>query len=128
MPSEIDVTMLLVLYKKTSIILTSDQRILIKRVSSSVDKIMKQSQNSVDCFVENDRYCIQSIKNTIKLACLLVFDINHLTQERERFKRRNDLDSNKATNPVLRSLGFTDNQINISRISESQFKGLNVEM
>lgn len=45
-----------------------------------------------------------------------------LKVERDGFKKNDDLYSNSVTTPVLLSLGFTDSQIQVSRIEESQFK------
>ena len=89
---------------------------------------MNNSQSSIDSVFEQQTYCIQSVKNTIKLSCRLVFEINLLRQEKDRFKKRDKLSSNSATSPVLRSLGFSESQIQTSRIEESQFNDLNVEM
>jgi len=128
MPREINVNVLSELYQKSSTILTSSQRIVIKRIPNSLELIMKNSQASVDSVFEEQIYCVQSVKNTIKLACRLVFEVNMLRQERERFKKRDELDSNSATSPVLRSLGFSESQIKMSLIEESQFNDLNVEI
>ncbi|EMH3447798.1 hypothetical protein V6H34_004993 [Vibrio harveyi] len=122
MPKAIDVHVLSGLYIQSSTLLTSEQRITIKRIPSSIEKIMKQSQASVDSVLERGEYCVQSTKNTIKLACLLVCEINQLIQECERFKKRGNLDSNSATPPVLLSLGFTAAQIQVSQIEETKFQ------
>ena len=128
MPREINAEVLFDLYNKSSTILTSSQRVAIKRIPSSLSLIMNNSQSSIDSVLEQQTYCIQSVKNTIKLSCRLVFEINLLRQEKDRFKKRDELNSNSATSPVLRSLGFSESQIQTSRIEESQFNDLNVEM
>ncbi|WP_158134830.1 hypothetical protein [Photobacterium damselae] len=128
MPREINAEVLSDLYNKSSTILTSSQRVAIKRIPSSLSLIMNNSQSSIDSVLEQQIYCIQSVKNTIKLSCRLVFEINLLRQEKDRFKKRDELSSNSATSPVLRSLGFSESQIQMSRIEESQFNDLNVEM
>ncbi|WMN64844.1 hypothetical protein [Vibrio parahaemolyticus] len=128
MPREINAEVLSDLYNKSSTILTSSQRVAIKRIPSSLSLIMNNSQSSIDSVLEQQTYCIQSVKNTIKLSCRLVFEINLLRQEKDRFKKRDELSSNSATSPVLRSLGFSESQIQMSRIEESQFNDLNVEM
>ena len=128
MPREINAEVLFDLYNKSSTILNSSQRVAIKRIPSSLSLIMNNSQSSIDSVFEQQTYCIQSVKNTIKLSCRLVFEINLLRQEKDRFKKRDKLSSNSATSPVLRSLGFSESQIQTSRIEESQFNDLNVEM
>ena len=128
MPREINAEVLSDLYNKSSTILTSSQRVAIKRIPSSLSLIMNNSQSSIDSVLEQQTYCIQSVKNTIKLSCRLVFEINLLRQEKDRFKKRDELNSNSAKSPVLRSLGFSESQIQTSRIEESQFNDLNVEM
>lgn len=128
MPREINIKVLSGLYNKSATILTSSQRIAIKRVPSSIDLIMKNSQSSIDSVVNQKIYSVQAVKNTIKLSCRLVSEINLLRQERERFRVREELNSNAATMPVLLSLGFSKDQIKMSRIEDSQFIDLNVEI
>ncbi|WEM43894.1 hypothetical protein PTW35_09000 [Photobacterium sp. DA100] len=128
MPRKIDIDVLSHFYNESSTILTSPQRVAIKRIPSSIEQVMYHSQTGIDSILDQEIYCVQSTKNTIKLSCKLVFEINLLRQEGERFKNRDNLDSNKATAPVLSSLGFTKTQIETSRIEESMFNDIGVKI
>ncbi|MGU3815361.1 hypothetical protein [Vibrio diabolicus] len=128
MPTAIDVDILVDLYKQSALILTPSQRIAIKRIPNSVHEIIRQSQSSVDSVVNEKSYCIQSVKNTIKLSCRLVYEINAIRHEQERFVSLDDLDSNFATIRILKSEGFTDEQIETSKIKETGFENIGIKI
>ncbi|HDS1205391.1 TPA: hypothetical protein QDZ84_000333 [Shewanella algae] len=127
-PSVIDVEILVDLYKQSALILNSSQRLAIKRIPNSVREIVRQSQSSVDSIVNEKTYCIQSVKNTIKLSCRLVYEINAIRHEQERFVTLDNLDSNSATIKILKSEGFTDEQIEVSKIKETGFDNIGIKI
>lgn len=127
MPSYINTDVLGELYKKSALLLTSPQRLAIKRIPNSIIDIMQHSQISVDSITHEKSYCIQSIKNTIKLSCRLIHEVNFLREHRERFVFAEGLNSNSAVLPVLQSIGYNKDQIAQSRVEESEFNGLKVE-
>lgn len=127
-PSVIDVEILVDLYKQSALILNSSQRLAIKRIPNSVREIVRQSQGSVDSIVNEKTYCIQSVKNTIKLSCRLVYEINAIRHEQERFVTLDNLDSNSATIKILKSEGFTDEQIEVSKIKETGFDNIGIKI
>jgi hypothetical protein len=122
MPQNIDTGVLSELYKKSALLLTSPQRLAIKRIPHSINEIMRHMQLSIDSVTNEKIYCVQSTKNAIKLSCKLAHEINFLREHRERFVFDNDLNSNTAAQPVLISLGFSKEQIEQSRVEET---GLN---
>lgn len=126
-PKRINSDVLADLYKKSALLLTSPQRLAIKRIPSSLSEIEHHSELFLKEITENGSYCISSIKNTIKLSCMLLHKLNFLLEHRERFNFDRDFTSNKAVFPVLRSLGFTAEQISISRIEESGFDSVQVK-
>ena len=128
MPKNINTDVLGDLYKKSALLLTSPQRLTIKRIPNRINEIMRHSKQYIDSFNNGEGYSIQSIKNTVKLSCLLVHEINFLREHRERYIIMKDLNSNNAVLPVLKSLGFSENQISISRIEESQFNDVKVKI
>lgn len=127
MPKRINSDVLVDLYKKSALLLTSPQRLAIKRIPSSLSQIAHHSDLYLNEFTEKGLYCVSSIKNTIKLSCILLHELNFLIEHRERFTFVRDLNSNKAVFPVLSSLGFTADQIATSRIEESKFDNVKVE-
>ena len=127
MPKRINSGVLVDLYKKSALLLTSQQRLAIKRIPIRLSEIERHSDLYLNEFTENGEYCVSSIKNTIKLSCMLLHELNFLLEHRERFNFARDLNSNKAVFPVLRSLGFTADQIATSRIEESKFDKVEVE-
>lgn len=128
MPKNIGTDVLSELYKKSALILTSPQRLAIKRIPNSINEVMRHSQLSVDSITKEKIYCSQSIKNTVKLTCMLIHEINSLREHRERFVFTKDLNSNTAVIPVLKSIGYDESQIAQSRVEESEFKDLNVSI
>lgn len=120
LPHDINTTLLIDIYKKSAIKLTPQQRQIIKRIPSNISSVMGAAQNAVEAAQKHD-YCIQSIKNTIKLSCYLVHHINGIRNQRERFRANNDIDSNSVVIPVLKSIGFSDKEIELSKIEESNF-------
>ncbi|MDR7120325.1 hypothetical protein [Rheinheimera soli] len=127
MPKKINSEVLADLYKKSALLLTSPQRLEIKRIPSNLSQIEHHSELFLKEFTENGSYCVASMKNTIKLSCFLLHKLNFLLEHRERFNFAKDLTSNKAVFPVLISLGFTAEQIAISRIEESRFDNVKVK-
>lgn len=127
MPKRINSGVLVDLYKKSALLLTSPQRLAIKRIPSRLSEIERHSDLYLDDFTENGSYCISSIKNTIKLSCMLLHDLNFLLEHRERFNFSREVNSNNVVFPVLSSLGFTADQIATSRIVESKFDNVEVE-
>ena len=89
---------------------------------------MRHSQLSVDSITNEKIYCIQSIKNTVKLTCMLIHELNFLREHRERFVFAKDLNSNTAVLPVLKSIGYDEIQIAQSRVEESEFKDFKVSV
>ncbi len=81
---------------------------------------MSQAQGAVNAILNEKEYCIQSIKNTIKLSCKLVHELNSLNEQRDRYVEVH-LDSQDSIKPVLKSIGFTEEQLNISKIYETNF-------
>ncbi len=128
MPKNIGTDVLSELYKKSALILTSPQRLAIKRIPNSINEVMRHSQLSVDSITNEKIYCSQSIKNTVKLTCMLIHEINSLREHRERFVFTKDLNSNTAVIPVLKSIGYDESQIAQSRVEESEYKDLNVSI
>lgn len=128
MPKNIDTDVLSELYKQSALILTSSQRLAIKRIPNSINEIMRHSQLSVDSITNEKIYCIQSIKNTVKLTCMLIHELNFLREHRERFVFAKDLNSNTAVLPVLKSIGYDEIQIAQSRVEESEFKDFKVSV
>ena len=128
MPKLINTEVLGELYKASALSLTSPQRLAVKRIPNSINEIMRHTKLSVDSAVNERIYCVQSVKNTVKLSCYLLHEINFLREHRERFIFAKDLNSNNAVLPVLRSLGFNETQITISRIEESQFDDVKVKI
>ena len=128
MPKNINTDVLGELYKKSALILTSPQRLAIKRIPNSINEIMRHSQLSVDSITNEKIYCIQSIKNTVKLTCRLIHEINFLREHRERFVFAKYLSSNTAVLPVLKSIGYNEVQIAQSRVEESEFNDLKVSI
>ena len=127
LPKKINSDVLADLYKKSALLLKSPQRLAIKRIPNNLSEIERHSELFVNDFTENSSYCVSSIKNTIKLSCILLHELNFLLEHRERFNFARDLNSNNAAFPVLRSLGFTAEQIAISRIEESDFDNVEVK-
>lgn len=119
-PQNINTTLLFEIYKESAIKLTPQQRQVIKRIPNEIDSIMSTARNAVEAAQRNE-YCVQSIKNTIKLSCYLVHLINGVRNQQERFKVRSDINSNSAVIPVLKSIGFSNEEIAASRIEESNF-------
>ena len=119
---EIDVSFMVDLYMKTSTELTQPQRKLIKSIPKSIQSILDAAEHSTDSVLNKNEYCITSIKNTIKLSCYLVHQINSLRNQQERYQENQDFNSNHATVPVLKSLGFNQAQVEISKIEESDFE------
>ncbi|WP_426359275.1 hypothetical protein ACPUVO_03260 [Pseudocolwellia sp. HL-MZ19] len=128
MPKCINIDMLGDLYKNSALLLTSHQRLAIKHIPNRVNEIMRHSQMLADSFNHKGEYCIMSIKNTIKRSSLQIHEINFLLEHKKRFIPNKGLDSNIATLLVLKSLGFSDDQIKISKIEESFFNGLKIEI
>ncbi len=127
MPKRINSGVLVDLYKKSALLLTSPQRLAIKRIPSRLSEIDRHSDLYLDDFTENGLYCISSIKNTIKLSCMLLHDLNYLLEHRERFNFSREVNSNNVVFPVLSSLGFTADQIATSLIVESKFDNVEVK-
>lgn len=119
-PKNIDTTLLFNIYKESAIKLTPHQRQAIKRIPHNIDSIMSNALNAVEAAQRNE-YCVQSIKNTIKLSCYLVHIVNGVCHQKERFQLRNDINSNSAVIPILKSIGFNNEEIAVSRIEESNF-------
>ncbi|MBB1411441.1 hypothetical protein [Pseudoalteromonas sp. SG44-17] len=117
---DINVDILIELYKNLALVLSRDQRLVVKRVPRNITLIMSHAQTAVSKLVDSDEYCIQSIKNTIKLSCKLVHELNSINEQRERYVDIY-LDSQSAMEPVLKSMGFTEEQLNISTIRETHF-------
>lgn len=127
MLQRINSDVLIDLYKKSALLLTSPQRLAIKRIPSRLSEIEHHSDLYLNELTEKGSYCVSSIKNTIKLSCMLLHELNFLIEHRERFNFARDLNTNKAVFPVLNSLGFTADQIATSRIEESKFDNVKGE-
>ncbi|MGP3790674.1 hypothetical protein [Pseudomonas sp. B392_1p] len=119
-PQNIDTTLLFDSYKESAIKLTPQQRQVIKRIPNNIDSIMSEARNAVEA-AKKYEYCVQSIKNTVKLSCHLVHLINGICNQQGRFQVRSDINSNSAVMAVLKSIGFSNEQIALSRIEESNF-------
>jgi len=74
-PQNIDTTLLFDIYKESAVRLTPQQRQVIKRIPNDIGSIMSTARNAVEA-AQRHEYCVQSIKNTIKLSCYLVHLIN----------------------------------------------------
>ena len=120
LPRDINSDILIELYQKSSLKLSRDQRLAVKRIPRSITSIMSQAQGAVNAILNEKEYCIQSIKNTIKLSCKLVHELNSLNEQRDRYVEVH-LDSQDSIKPVLKSIGFTEEQLNISKIYETNF-------
>lgn len=124
---DINTSVLDELYKKSALLLTSSQRLAIKRIPASVNEVMRHTESSFNSFLNHTEYNIQSTKNVIKLSCVLVHEMNSLREHKERFIFDISINSNTAVLPVLKSLGFTDEEIEKSRIQESRFSNVKVD-
>ncbi|MBB1294594.1 hypothetical protein [Pseudoalteromonas sp. SR41-4] len=120
LPRDINSDILIELYQKSSLKLSRDQRLAVKRIPRSITSIMSQAQGAVNAILNEKEYCIQSIKNTIKLSCKLVHELNSLNEQRDRYVEVH-LDSQDSIKPVLKSMDFTEEQLNISKIYETNF-------
>ena len=120
LPRDINSDILIELYQKSALKLSRDQRLVVKRIPRNITSIMAQAQGAVNAIQNEQVYCIQSIKNTIKLSCKLVHEINSLNEQRDRYVEIH-LDSQNSIKPVLKSMGFTEEQLNISKIYETNF-------
>lgn len=119
-PKSINIDVLNELYKQVALDLTREQRLAIKRFPNRVEVIFQTAQDSYDSIVNKKTHCIQSIKNTIKLSCITIHELNSLYECRERYMESN-LNSNQHVEPILKSLGYTQQDIDVSRIEETQF-------
>ena len=119
LPKKINIDILIDLYKKSALNLTTPQRLAIKRIPNTINSITTQAQNVVDSFTNNKTYCIQSIKNSIKLSCSLIYELNEL-HEKKNFTKI-PLNSNEVSILILESIGYNNEDILASRIDESRF-------
>ena len=120
LPKKINIDILTDLYKKSALNLTTPQRLAIKRIPNTITTITTQAQNVIDSFTNDKTYCIQSIKNSIKLSCLLIHELDQMHEYRDKFTETK-LNSNDASGLILESLGYDNDVIAASKINESRF-------
>jgi len=115
-PGNIETVFLIELYKKTALILNSDQRQAVKRIPFDIKEIHEACSavkgEKPYASIKN----IESLKKSIELACLSVYDINKFLEHRDRYKVPMRSDYLTQVRNVLLCLGYTSEQIDDTRI------------
>jgi hypothetical protein len=116
LPNKIETGFLIDMYKKSALILSSEQRLAVKRIPIDIDEINQA------CALINTEISLANINNidalkqTIQLACLTLYDLNKFIQCKERYQIPSSDDYNGQTRNVLKTLGYTNSQIDVTRI------------
>ncbi len=128
--SAIDASLISRLYEESATLLTHEQRLLIKELPSTLQRIFTSASDCQESLVKDKKYCINSLKNVIRLSASEATNIKQLLSLKSDFSisKKKPNDFFEATDSTLFGLGFTEEQINLSRLRESTFHELDIDL
>lgn len=123
----IDVSLVSRLYEETATLMTHEQRMAVKSIQSAAQQIYQAAFSAQQSLTEEKTYCVASLKNVVRLSASEALRLKSFLSLKEQFVSANVADSFKATEEMLVSLGFTEEQISASRIRESLFHDVEIK-